>query len=163
MFKRLLVLPLVLLLFCGCSQKRSTRPILNNISFVAQIDYCDNNFICDATVTESNLKLVVNEPDKIKGLTFVANKNGISAEFMGISYNPNINNLSQGVLVKLLFNIFTDISNNEFASCEGDNCKISGRVDNYKYVFYFSPTGLPICLEVATLNLKIDFKNVTVN
>ena len=150
-------------MLCGCTQKKNTIPILNNISFIAEINYSNDKFVCESSLSDGDLKLIVKEPAEIKDLILVANKNGVAAEFLGVSYNADIISLPQRALAKLLFNILTDICNNESVTCDDGNCKITGRVDCYKYVFDFSPSGLPISLEVDELDLKIDFKNVTVN
>lgn len=163
MLKKLLVLPLILLTLCGCSKSRKTTPILQNISFMAEIIYGEDEFICDAFVSDDALKLVINEPVEIKDLTLITNKNGVTVEFKGISYSPDINSLPQGALAKVLFDVLNDISNNDSLVCDDENCKITGRLDGYEYEFIFSPSGLPISLYIDQIDLKIDFKNVTVN
>ncbi len=163
MLKKLLALPLVLLLLCGCAQSKTATPILNNISFTVEIDYGENEFVADVAVAEDDLNLAVIEPQEINGLILNITKNGVTAEFKGISYTPDISSLPQGAIIKVLYNILSDISSGKTASCDNENCKITGRVDGYKYEFEFSPSGLPISLNVYALDLEIDFKNVSIN
>ncbi len=163
MLKKLLTLPLALLLLCGCAQNKTATPILNNISFTAEIDYDENEFVADITVAEEALNLAVIEPQEINGLILNITKNGVAAEFKGVSYTPDISSLPQGAVVQILYNILNDISSGKTASCDNENCTITGRVDGYKYEYEFSPSGLPISLKVDALNLEIDFKNVTIN
>lgn len=163
MFKKILVLPLILLTLCGCLEKRTVMPILNDITFTAEIDYGEDEFVCDLFVSDGALKVILNEPEEIKDLTLIVNKNGVTAEFKGVTYTPDINSMPQGAFVKLLFNILNDISNNDSLVCDDENCKITGRLDGYEYEFTFSPSGLPISLYIDQIDLKIDFKNVTVN
>ncbi len=163
MLKKLLVFPLVFLLLCGCAQNKKATPILNNISFTAEIDYDDSEFKARATVADGALNLVIIEPQEIKDLILNITKNGVTAEFKGVTYTPDISSLPQGAIVQVLYNIINDISSGKMANCDNENCEISGRVDGYKYDFKFSPSGLPISLKVDDFDLEIEFKNVTVN
>lgn len=163
MIKKLFALPLVFLLMCGCAQNKTATPILNDISFSAKIDYGENEFVADITVTDDTLNLAVIEPQEINGLILNITKNGVTAEFKGISYAPDITSLPHGAVIKVLYNILNDISSGKTANCDNENCEITGKVDGYKYNFEFSPSGLPISLKVDELDLEIDFKNVTIN
>ncbi len=163
MLKKLLVLPLAFLLFCGCAKSKTATPVLNNISFTAQINYGENEFVADTTVIDNALNLVVIEPQEIRDLTLIATKNGVTAEFKGVSYALDISSLPQGAVVQVLFNILNDISSGKTATCNEENCEITGKVDGYKYEFEFSPSGLPISLKVDEFDLDVNFKNITVN
>lgn len=158
--KKFIILPLLFCFFCGCSQKRQVTPILNNISFTALVDYNNDKYNVDATITDGTLDLIVNEPDKIKGFVLQIDKNGIKAKYKDISYNSDINSLPQAAIARLLFNIVDDISNKNL-ECSNENCEIVGRVDEKQYNFIFSPAGLPLALNIEDINLKIEFSNVT--
>ncbi len=164
MFKKLFALSIGLLVLCGCTQKSTVAPILENISFTAEIDYGDNEFTADAKLAQDALNLVVTEPQEIKDLTLNITKNGVTAEFKGVTYTPDINSLPQGAIVQVLYRVLNDIrASQNTAVCDEENCNISGKAEGYKYDFEFSPSGLPISLAVDELDLEIDFKNVTVN
>ncbi len=150
-------------MLCGCTQIEVATPILNNISFAAEIDYGEDEYAADATFTDGTLNLVVTEPPEINGLTLKISKNAATAEFEGVSYTYDISSLPQGAVAQVLYNILNDVSNGKTANCDNQNCEISGRVEGYKYEFEFSPSGLPISLTVDELDLEIDFKNVTIN
>ncbi len=159
--KKMLLLPLVFLMLCGCSQRAQTTPILNDISFTAQINYGSDKYAGDVTIADNTLTITVTEPEQIKDLILTINNSGIKAELKGISYTPNLNTLPQGAVGQILFNVLNDIKGKTVESCD-QNCKINGRVDGYKYTITISPSGLPIDLEIPELNLKIKFNNVTV-
>lgn len=164
MFKKLCVLLSLFLLLCGCAQKKGITPVLNNISFTAEIDYGDTEFMANVTLDGDALNLVVIEPQEIKDLTLKVDKNGITAEFMGLRYTPDIDSLPQGAIIQVLYEIFDDISTSQNTSvCNEENCEIKGEVGDYEYKFIFSPSGLPISLYIDQLDLEIKFKNVTVN
>ena len=67
--KRLIVLPIITLIICGCSNIKKTTPILNNISFTAQISYGEQEYTSDVAIAENNINLVVSKPEQINGLT----------------------------------------------------------------------------------------------
>ena len=160
--KKLLVLPLVFLLLCGCTQISETVPVLNNISFEAQIEYGDQEYAGNVTIADNTLNLTVTKPQEIDGLNLTVSENGIIAEFKGISYAPDISALPQGAVAQILFKVLGDVGGKTIA-CNDQNCEITGRVDDYKYTFIFSPSGLPISLRIDGLDLEILFNNVTLN
>lgn len=164
MFKKLFALTIALLTVSGCAQKSAVTPVLDNISFTAEIDYGDNEFTADATLAQDVLNLVVTEPQEIKDLTLNITKNGITAEFKGVKYTPDINSLPQGAIVQVLYEVLSDIrASQNTAVCDEENCEIKSQANGYEYEFTLSPSGLPISLTVDQLDLEIDFKNVTVN
>ena len=163
MFKKLLAFPLVLLLLCGCGKPKAVTPALDNISFIAEIDYGDTEFAANASIAENTLNLVITKPQEIKDLTLNITKNGATAEFKGVTYTPNINSIPGGAIAQVLYDILNDIAGNKTANCDEENCEIEGSINGYQYEFTFSPSGLPISLQIDDLDLEIEFKNVTVN
>lgn len=159
--KRFFVLPLILLLLCGCTKTKQVEPILNNISFTAQIEYGDDNFVCDTTLADNALNLIVVEPSEIGGLTLSFTKDSAQAEFNGITFNPDLDSIPQGAIAKVLLAVLNDVKAKTI-TCVDKNCEITSKVDDYKYKFIFSPSGLPILLEIDNLDLKINFNNVVV-
>ncbi|MBQ8268043.1 MAG: hypothetical protein IJZ21_06655 [Clostridia bacterium] len=164
MFKKLFVLSFALLLLCGCADNKTVTPVLDNISFTAQIDYGDSEFVGNATLSNDTLNLTITEPQEIKDLILKLDKNGVAAEFKGVTYTPDINSLPQGAIAQVLYNILNDIAaSQDTAICGEENCVIENKINGYDYEFTFSPSGLPISLEIDDLDLEIKFKNVTVN
>ncbi len=163
MFRKLFALSIVLVMLCGCAHKNNVTPVLDNISFTAEIDYGDNEFTADVSVTQDAINLVVTEPQEIKDLSLNITPNGITAEFKGVTYTPDVGSLPQGAIAQVLYEVFNDIrASQDTAICDEENCEISSQANGYKYEFTFSPSGLPISLKVDQLDLDIDFKNVTV-
>lgn len=162
LLKRLILLIIITsTICCGCSNQDKTTTSLNNISFTANITYNDSNYICDVTLNNSDFKLIVNQPHEIKGYTIKSENDNITAEFMGISYHPELSDLPHGAVLKILLNIFDDASKKSVSS-GGENCEITGKVNQYKYNFIFSPSGLPKTLECENLSLKIEFYDVVI-
>lgn len=159
--KRFFVLPLVILSLCGCSKPETTRPTLNNITFTAQIDYNECRYVCNVDVSDDIFNLVILEPKEIKDLILKIDKTSLVAEFMGVKYALDINSFPQCSLIRIVYDVFNDAANKE-CSFKNENCKIVGKVSEYDYEFLFSPSGLPLSLEIKNLNLKIIFNNVIV-
>lgn len=159
--KKILFLPLLFVLLCGCSKKTTVAPVLNNISFEAEIEYNENQFVCDVDIKENVFDITVTKPENINGLNFVLSDSGVTANFNEISYSKDIDLLPDTAIHKLLFNVFCDVSNGKFAEYDSENCVISGKTDGYEYNLLISPSGLPINLEFDDIDLKIFFNNLT--
>lgn len=127
---------------------------------MAQIDYCEQSYTCDAVLSNNALKLTLTYPEEIKDLTLLVDKNGLSAEFKGVSFESDIESIPQSVLPYVLFDALSDVMNKTI-ECDAENCKLKGTIKNYEYEFIISPSGLPISLTVDDLSLKIKFNNVT--
>lgn len=162
LIKKLFVL-LPVLLLVGCVQKRTVTPQLYNISFTAEISYKDETFKSDIMIGEDALKFVVIEPQEIKDFTLEITKNGTTAEFKGLKHTSDANLLPQGAVAQILYDVLNDVANKNNVFKDDENCEIEGEVNGYEYSFVFSPSGLPLLLEVDDISLKIEFKNVTVN
>ncbi len=160
MLKKFLCVPLILLLLCGCDGSKSVVPILNNISFTAKIAYNEENFICNADIKDNVLILKITQPNLIKGLTLSIDKNGLNAEFDSIECD--LDRLPIDNAVTVLYKIIADINGKEIVNSDSNNCRYEGITENIKYIFIFSPTGLPIELTVSSINLNIVFSNVVI-
>ncbi len=162
--KKIFVLPLIFVILCGCAQQKTVELVLQNVSFAAEISYGDNDFACDATLTQDSLILTVTEPQEIKGLTLTFTKNGVVTEYCDIKYEHDSATLTDAASAQILFDIISDITaQNTTAEYTDENCVIEGKSHGNKYIFEFSPTGLPISLKIESLDLKIDFNNVTLD
>ncbi len=151
---------LILLLMCGCTAQKQVSPVIDNISFTADITYVEQNYVCDATILDSTLNLCVIEPENIKGLSLKIDKNGVTAEFKGIEHAMDVNSLPQNAVIQILFKILNDITDKTI-DVSRENCEITGNIDGNKYLFVFSPSGLPISLKIDNLDIEIKFNNVT--
>ena len=75
------ILPfLCILLLCSCSPSNVVTPMLKNITFVAEVEYLNEIFICDVSVIENSTEFTVVEPEEITGLTYTINNGDITAE-----------------------------------------------------------------------------------
>lgn len=152
---------MVLLLLCGCAQNVATTPVLNNISFGTEISYGESEYSADVSILDDVLNLTVTAPKEIKGLSLELDKNGIKAKFKGIPFDFETTSLSKGAVYQVVTDVLDD-AKQKTAISDDNNCKITGDVDGYKYTFLFSPSGLPIELEIEELDFQMKFSNVTI-
>lgn len=164
MFKRLFTVLLAVYFFflCGCGVKKSVTPVFDGISFLAEIDYGDNEFSCDTSICDDVLNLTVTEPQELKGLTLNITKSKLKYEFNGLSYDCEIQSLPNSAVIQVLYAVLNDIGDNKTVDYSQENCEIKSQTNGYDYIFEFSPSGLPISLEIDNMDFKIEFKNVTV-
>ena len=159
--KKLLAIVIVFLLLCGCVQNAATTPVLNNISFIAEISYGESEYSADVSIRDDVLNLVVTAPKEIDGLSFKLDKNGIKANFKGIPFDLDTVSLPKGAVYQVLICVLDDAKQKTAISGDG-NCKITGDVDGNKYMLLLSPSGLPIELEIKELDFQMKFTDVTV-
>lgn len=160
--RKIFVLLLLISFFCGCNQHNQVAPIVDNISFTANIDYEKQNYICEVSIVNSVLKLTVNSPRNINGLTFVVDKNVTEAKLNDISYSCNTSQLSCDNIAEIIYKILIDVTDKTIIDKE-KNCIICDSLSGNNYEFVFSPSGLPLSLNVIELDLYIKFSNVVVN
>jgi len=119
----------------------------------------DEKYIAQATLVNDVLNLTIEEPKNIKGLTIKMDKNGFTGHFNDVSRTFEANCLPQNAIFQILFNIIVEIKDKPL-NCYEENCKIIGETRGYNYIFTFSPSGLPLKLQIDQLNLTINFNNV---
>ncbi len=159
MLKKLFVFPLVFLLtLCGCAAKETVKPILNNIEFIARIDYDGKNYVCNSMLVDEKISMNVIEPENIKGFSVSVDKAGAKAGFGDIAYDFDIS----ADVVNTLYAIIDEVGKTEGIMVKNDNGVIEGNINGHSYIFAFSPAGLPISLNITEPNIKIEFYNVTI-
>lgn len=158
--KRLVVLPLILLTLCGCSKIEKATPIIENISCVAEIEYNHSNYVCNLELFKDSLNLFVVEPNEIAGLKFIIDKSKISTEYKEIVDAPELNDLPQHLITRIIFDVI-NIVKGKTIEFDEHNGVICAEIDGYEFGFVFAPSGLPISLSIEELDLEICFKDVS--
>ena len=161
---RLLCIAFISLLLIGCNAKKDILPILTKLQFTAQIDHYNENYSCFTEIdSHGDMTVEVITPEEINGMLLTFTDDGVNAQYKGITYTPKIDAMPVGNVAQIMYDIFDDISNEKaMASVNENNCEISGRISDKKYFFTFSPTGLPLTLEIPDDSFKITFKGVTI-
>ena len=137
-------------------------PVMQGVSFTADVEYGSNNYLADANMQNDILNLVVRSPEYINGLTLEISKDGTTAKFKGISYPIDATMYNESAMTRVLYCILNDVVDKKLIY-DSENCVMDGKIDNYDYTFVFSPSGLPISLSVNDLDLYVKFSNVSLN
>ena len=72
---------MLLFLLCGCTKKANVTPVMQGISFTADVQYGGSNYLADVSLQEECLNLIVHSPENINVLTLIVDKNGTTAKF----------------------------------------------------------------------------------
>ena len=155
-----MVLSVILLVLCGCSKLEKATPIIENISCTAEIEYNHSKYVCDLESFKDGLNLTVVEPKEIAGIKFIIKNNKVTTEYKGISDAPELNELPQHLITRIVFDVINDVKGKEI-EFDKFNGVINEEVEGYKYGFVFSPAGLPISLSIEDIDLEIYFKDIS--
>ncbi len=154
---------LCFVLLCGCAKKEVT-PIINGICFEADIEYYNEQYLCDATIDE-NGKIILSfkAPDTIEGLELTVFNGSISAKYMGLTYSPKGDNIPLKNIANVISCVYNDVQSKRL-KVSGENIVLKDKTKVGEYVMHFSPSGFPLLLKVDKLGLTIQFyslKNIT--
>lgn len=163
MKKFLLLITILIPFFCCSCKSREVIPTLRSISFGADISFYNELYSLEASINEDGImEINVTSPDNLKGLKLTYTTDGVTAEYMGISYTPKSENMPLCSVSGTLYEIIKNVDKTKESAVSDDgNCIIEGKLDNCSYTFIFSPAGLPLHLEVSSYNMTVEFKNVT--
>ena len=161
--KKILALILVILTLSACSGKNDVKPTLKGISFNADITYYNENYKGECTISEDGaLTLKITEPELLSGYTVMLNGEGITAEYLGVTFTPNLSNMPVSSVITEFYEKITELANSETVEKKGDTYMIKGGKDADAYTLYISPTGLPQSLEMPDERFRVYFYNTTV-
>ena len=159
--KKVIVFILVLSSLCGCTSIKETKPIVNNISFTVNITHQKQEYTCDVQSFSDGLNLIVKDPQNIEGLALDINKNICNIAFEGLNLSYDTNLLPDNAFAQIIYAVLCDVSEQPIF-IDDENCTINGNVYKKDYVFVFSPSGLPLSLEIKDLDFNVNFSNVTI-
>lgn len=160
---RIFVFYLCFFVLCGCSAKGEITPVIQGISFEANIQYYNEKYLCDAQVdTKGNITLTFKSPENLEGLVLSVVDGKSSIQYMGLTYSPKGGSLPLGNIATLIDGVFNDISDNKIKQ-NGKNIEFVGKVSNEKYVISFSPSGLPLLLNIGDSSIIVQFNNQKIN
>ena len=158
-------LALGLALLCGCMEKNAgITPVTKGISFSAAVVYYNECYNCKVTVDADGVMTArMTKPEDIKGLTVRCGKEGVSAQFKGLSYDFKSGTLPIGGICGAVYDALDDtFAPDTEVFCENDKYFVKGRTKTDPYTMYFGETGLPISLEIPDKSFVVTFKNVTI-
>lgn len=154
----------LVIFLCGCGEKEEITPQTKNIAFVADITYYNESYSLKTKVdSKGNMQATVVTPTDFGSLVFNFKGDKVTAEFMGLTYTPQTGSLPVNNVAKIIYDAISDVSSDsEIAVKEGKNCVVKGEIEGRKYEFTFSPSGLPLTLELPDDGYKARFNDLTV-
>lgn len=161
--KRIISLVIGLLLLSGCN-KAEVAPTLNGITFNADITYYNESYKGECSVSEEGvMTLKITEPEVLSGYTLTAERDKMTAEYLGLSFTPTQNNMVFSGVFGDIYNCFCEIIDTKSnAKKTGDAYELSGGKESKSYTLTVSPTGLPQSLMLPDERFALYFYNVTV-
>ena len=150
----------IILLFCACDSKETVEPVLNGISFSANIDY--NGYKCTCSVKAFGGGVFICEiesPALIKGTTLEFDGNKLTLSFMGIKYEPQLP-LPCENMAEILKTVIDSAQNGIAGKNPEGHYEIKGRTGEYEYIVTVAQTGLPVKIECADINFTAEISNV---
>ncbi len=158
-----IILCVIFMSSCNSGEKFIT-PILSGISFTAEIDYYNEYFACDVTIDQDKtMKLTVTQPQDISGMKLIFSGDKVTAEYMGITYTPHTDTLPVGGVAQTLYSIIRQLDDDTVLETQdGKNCIFKGRIDDRAFSFSFTPSGLPLCIDIPDQSFSIKFSKVEV-
>ncbi len=162
--KKIISLVLVLLTLSACSGKTEVKPRLVGITFNADMTYFNENYKGECVISSDGaLTCKLTEPESLSGYTLTLSKEGMTAEYLGITYTPTESNMPfSGVIGEFYENISEISSSEDSAKKKDDAYIIKGGKDAEAYTLYLSSTGLPQSLQLPDERFTVYFYNVTV-
>lgn len=161
--KKIIAVFLIILSLCSCSgSEKKVSPILSSIAFTARINYYNEHYILNCDIDKEGVtSLCIVEPSDISGMKLIFSDSGVTAEYMGLSYTPKTERLPVLGVAEIIYRIISGINKDTALKLsEGENCVLEGRIDDRAYSFYFSPSGLPLFIEIPDNSFKIEFSDV---
>lgn len=158
--KKILCAILVLLTLAACSGKKEVAPLLCGISFSADVSYYNENYKGECTVSKDGaLTVKITEPEELSGYTVKLSNEGITAEYLGLSFTPTANNMPASSVLSDFYRQYSAAAfSKEPARSTGDGYRLSGE----GYTLWLTAMGLPQKAELPDESFCIYFYNVAV-
>ena len=148
------------IILCSCG-KTTVTPQLTNIGFNADICYYNENYKGECTVSpDGTVKITLSEPETLSGYTVTVGKEGMKAEYLGLSFTPTENNMPQSSVITEFYNKYTAAAT-ATPQKSGDAYVIKGGSGTDGYTLYISPTGLPQSLQIPDERFIVYFYNTS--
>ena len=154
---------LFIFLLTACENRTKITPITENISFVAEISYNDNEIVCNGEIDEKGtVKFTVVSPEEIEGFFYKFDEGKTQTGFGDINYPFDEVSAS---------NPFSTI-NSFFVTVRKDKSNIllknnvfsySGKCDYGKFKMNFGESGLPLSAVSESENTEAVFKKVYID
>ncbi len=159
-----LVVAFLTVFLCACNDKTEAEPQLKNIGFIADFSLENGKTSFSCFVDGSGgIKASVLSPSSASDMLFAINSTETAVSYKGSTYAPTGGEFPAENTVRALYEAITDASLKQLSVTDGENCTLKGKIGCGDYVFTFSPSGIPLCLEIPQCGYEIIFKDVCVD
>lgn len=160
--KKIISLVLILLTLTACS-KKTAEPRLCGITFTADVTYYNENYKGECHFSEDKvLTFKITEPEIIAGYTVTVTEDGMTAEYLGLTFTPTDGNMPFSSAIAIFYEKLSAAVASGEAKEKGGEFKISGGKDADSYTLYISETGLPQKILLPDERFVVYFYNATV-
>lgn len=151
----------IVFLLCGCNMQKTVSPVTKGIKFTLNITCGETKYNIAAHIDKGGcMEAVVNSPKEIKGMKITSNRFETLSEFKNLKYTYNEDEFSGDNYIIMVYNILSSLENKKLSFKNGENCVLNGSFSGEKYIFVFSPSGLPIELNMDSKDLKAEFNDI---
>lgn len=159
--KKLVFIFIMLISLCSCKDTQ-IEPKLTQISFTAELSYFNEVYSFDGQILkDKTLKITMKEPEGLKDLNLTVNSDGITAEYMGLTYIANEATMPFSRIIAETYTPLVALAGEESVTAD-KNGEISGKADEIEYKLTVSPTGLPQKLELDSRHITVKFYNISI-
>lgn len=147
-----------MLLLSGCSGNTDVKPVLQNLTFTAEMSYYNEFYEMEANISKTgNAVIEVIYPEELKGLKFVIKNGEFISEYNGIAFECNNYNAMAAEILYLPF------SKKEQSVYEKDGAfYIRGECNGGEYTMQVTEAGLPLKINDSADRFEIVIKNLTI-
>lgn len=145
---------------CSCTEKE-VAPVLDGLRFTANINYYNEKYVSDVSVSDNRMSFTVLSPEDLSGLKLDFNGDKVTAEYMGLKYEPKTESMPVGNVAQKIYGAIEDVIGKGNLKCKkGNNVEYNGRINGKSYKFTFSPSGLPIGIQMPDDSFSVAFENI---
>lgn len=160
--KKIFAVSLIMLFLCSCGfPKTDIEPVLENISFVAEVSYYNENYTFSGEAdADGGILLEVVSPDEISGMQLIHKGDKVSISYKGLTYVAN-DKLPLAHTTEILYGVLSDLKTDNLGALKnGGNLSAEGKIGSREYIADFSPSGILLKLKVPSLAFEAVFSDV---
>lgn len=161
--KKIICVFFTLVCLCSCKGEASQiKVVTQNISYEAHIFYNDKEYTLNVNCDESSgCSYLVTKPENLKDFTIVFSDSGVISKYKGLTYEPNLEALPYGGVMRALYEINTFLQTNDHTVIkENESYYIKGQISSGEFTLYVTAMGLPQSAQISDKNFRVEFYNV---
>lgn len=162
--RKIFLLLFCVILLCGCSKNTTIKPQTQNLEFTVTAKIKKQEYIFNAKSDSlSNLTLALKKPENLKGLTLNFNGETCVLEFLEIKKEFPFENIEKESPIKIFYEGFLKAKNTENLEYSDDQYFLDYRLEDDKFRFHFSQSGLPLSIIGQNNDIKIIISSLKIS